>query len=476
MSGLSPFPWIYPLWQSWTVALFGRTLFGFRAASAVIGTLNIAALYLLAKALFDRQTALLAAVLLTAFPPHLHFSRVGIIQISDPMFATFGFAFIGLGLKHNRLLYYTIGGVMIAFSQYFYEAGRLLFPSLMVMWLVGVIVFWGGGMVAHRRGLAKMLLAFALLTIPIYYTIFALGDPITGRLQESGLDNAYWRSVISGSGPFDLQNYLDHLTAPFLFYVSRPDTSIYYGGQTPLVLIYVVPFFLLGAVYALWRLRSPGMLLVVLWMLLASFGNSLLVGSAVSSRYLTVFPPMALLIAVGIRYGLPMLRPARVTIGVGYAVSGVLVAALAVGQVAYYFGPHLEYYQVQSRTGWDQKPIKDIHDAVLRSVNFRPGTWIHVITDPELDGNYGNEMLRFFADNLELVSTTPEQLTPEYFKRLKRQVDHAFFIAPEDTYTLNILKHYLILDPPEVSPYDMPPGTQLILYYAEYAKNPGILR
>lgn len=475
MSGLSPFPWIYPYWQSFVVNLLGRTLFGFRATSAFLGTLTVVATYLLARTMFDRKTAVLAGILLAVFPPSIHFSRLGIIQIADPLFATLGFAFIGRGLMQNRRLDYVIGGVMIGFSQYFYEAGRLLFPLLTTAWLIGLVFLWRKRMDVHRRGLGLMLVAFLLMTIPIYYTLVAQDKPLTGRLDVSGSDAAYWEGLFSGRISFDMQ--LQHFEDAFLVYVNKTDIApVYYGGSTPLILVYVVPFFMLGVWYAVWRLRSPGMLLLVLWVLSVSLGTSLLAGTAFYSRYLVVHPALALFIAVGIRYALPLILPMEFSRYRRYALTGALVVGLGVGQVGYYFGPHLAEFQIQSRLTWDGKLKKDIYDVVLRSASFPAGTRIHVLTaDPDIDVNFGEEMMRFFADGLHLDRVEPSKLTPAFFAALKPGIDHAFFLAIDDTTDPAILRTYLNLDPPQVSPYPMPPGTQMVLYYASVANNPNTL-
>lgn len=469
MTGLSPFPWIYPYWQKHLVAIFGNTLVGFRVASAIIGTLNIAALYWLAKTLFDRKTAALGAVMLTCFPPHVHFSRVAILQIADPLFATLGFALLARALTapqdNQRRVHYALGGICIAFSQYFYEAGRLLFPPLALVWLSGLLYLYRDRLAAQWRGLLLALATFGLFTIPVYYPLLALRYPLTGRLNASGLDNTYWSNVLSGqSSLFNLDSYLDHLRAPFLFYVSNPEMgSVYYGGTEPLVISAAVPVFLLGAAFALWRWRTPGALLLFLWMMASSFGNSLLVGSAVASRYLVVFPPMALLLALGIRFTLPLLplkasARAAATVGVTVLLCGA--------QVWYYFGPHLQAYQSQAR------PRRDIQDAVLRSVDFPVNTRIHIISDPLDDRFYGNEMLGFFAPGLLLDVVRPQDITEEYILALTWGVDHAFYFAPTDVDLLRFLQKYLYLEGPQLSPYPMPPRKQYVLYYAPHLFNP----
>src|SRR5262249_28925495 len=85
---VTAFTWIYPYMEAGSVSLLGRPLSGLRLISVIVGTLGVPALYLLVKELFDHKTALLAALLLAVFPPHIQFSRIGLNNIADPLFGT----------------------------------------------------------------------------------------------------------------------------------------------------------------------------------------------------------------------------------------------------------------------------------------------------------------------------------------------------------------------------------------------------
>ena len=87
-SSISAFPFVFPYWQSLGMKLFGMGLVGFRATSAIVGALTVPGLYFLVRTLFDRKTAVLAALFLATFPPHLQFSRIGINNIADPLIGT----------------------------------------------------------------------------------------------------------------------------------------------------------------------------------------------------------------------------------------------------------------------------------------------------------------------------------------------------------------------------------------------------
>ncbi len=456
ISSVAAFPYLYPFLQLQGVSLFGRNFVGLRAASAVIGALGIPALYLLAKTLFDRKTALIAALLLATFPPHLHFSRLGLNNIADPLFGTLALAFLARGLMRQRPLDYALGGALLGLTHYFYEGGRLLFTPLAVLWLLGALLIWR----TPRRYLLIAVLATLIVALPVYTTLLGVHSSLAARMveQNAGLSLGYWQSVLA-SGDFG-PHLRDHLAPALLVYTHLPDPTSYYAGDTPLLLVWVVPAFLLGLAYALWRWRSPGPLLLILWLLSVSLGNNLLVDSSASTRFVLVFPALMLLAAVGIRCTLPLIWPEGRWQPLLMA---VLVIALALTQAGYYFEVHLPLYE-QQRASW---PHRDAQDAVLRSLDFPAGTAIHIISAVPPDPNFLAGVLRFMRDDLTVDTVASDEFTADTIAGLQTGIDHAFFIEPDDTATLRLLRNYFTLSPPQASPYDLPADYQFVLYYAE---------
>jgi 4-amino-4-deoxy-L-arabinose transferase-like glycosyltransferase len=501
-SSMTAFPWLFPYLQAEAVNLWGRNLEGLRAISAIMGTFTIPALYLLAKTLFDRKTAIIAALLLATFPPHMHFSRLGINNIADPLFGTLALAFLARGQRWGRRMDFAIGGVALGLTQYFYEGGRLLYPPLILVWLTAVFVLQhlksrpsmesenpaagfspflhvgrptevpqggkGGGGIGVK-GVLTCLLAALLVALPIYYCLAALQTPITARMSEAGLNGGFWQNILSSAEPGEaVALYLDHLKSAFAVYVHLSDGSLFFGGDQP-ILNFLTPFFLLGAAYALWRIRSPGTLLLFLWVLMTSIGNSLLTSSTHSSRYVVAFPAMMLLVALSIRYALPLFTnafPRRLHI----ALLGALASALAVGQTAYYFGPHLKAYNDVARYS---RSYFDGQDAAFRSTSFPRGTHIHLISRSWYATlNDDITILNFLADGLHMDSVWSRELTDEYLESLADFRDHAFFVEPEDRRTLRMLQEHFYLLPAQESSFNVPVGREFILYYAPFWQQP----
>ncbi len=456
---------LFSYWQAQIVTLFGHSLTTLRAASAIVGALTVIALYLLASALFDRKTALIAAFLLATFPPHIHFSRISLLHIADPLFGTLTLAFLARGLKFNRRLDYALAGVSLGLTQYFFEAGRLLFPPLVVVWVVWMTFTSRRYLQTHWRGLMVTALATLFVAAPIYYSIFSLALPRAARMDDSGVGISYLQQL------FEQQRYEElaqRVLFPFQVYVHQPDTDVYFGGQEAIILPYLVPLLLLGVFYLIWRFRYPAVV-VLLWIVLTALGNSLLRDSAVYARYVVVLPALVLIMAVSIRYVLPILWTTAKNRVVLAALAGILVLAIGVVQVNYYFNWHLPQFENQLR---DAKPYRDGIDAVLRAVKLPVNTQLILISDPENDVNVSKSFLGFLLDNpadMTITTIMPQQFTREYIAALPLDKNYAFFVAPDDTATPALLGERFKLEPPQASPYNVPTDKVFTLYFAPQA-------
>jgi 4-amino-4-deoxy-L-arabinose transferase-like glycosyltransferase len=441
---------LYASWQAGSVALFGHNLFALRVPSAIIGTLTVAAVYFLGRVLFDARTALIAALLLATYPPHVHFSHVGMLSMADPLFGTLALAFIALALKSGRLMAWVLGGVALGLTQYFYEGGRLLFPALVVAW----VTF---NLIAHRnrfrewwRGIFLAMIAFLAIAFPVYFTLARLSDPLSSRLTTMALGGDDWRALLTAPPDSPLFDWLlRHTIDPLLLFINRPDPTPYYGGDTALLLIFLVPAFLLGLV---WSLRSAGGRLLLLWFVLTWVGNLLLVDSALAPRYLVVFPAVMLLVALGITRTADYLLP-----GKRFRLMLVYVVFCALAQTTYYFGPHLATYQQQLVPGMD------IYDALYRAVDLPAGTRVYIIhPPPTATEEYAQTMLRFLSSDKTLYLIDDPRAVD--FNQLPANT--AFFVPALDQETVRLLGEQVDLSAPHYTSDPVPAEQAYVLYLA----------
>ncbi|MFN8372554.1 MAG: glycosyltransferase family 39 protein [Anaerolineae bacterium] len=489
-SSVTAFTWLYPYFEASFVGVLGPSFTAIRLLSAFVGTLGIAAVYYFGRVLFDRPIALLAALLLATFPPHIQFSRIALNNIADPLFGTLALAFLAHGVKSSKRGYFVLSGVALGLTQYFYEGGRLLYPPLL-----GVFAFYlllqptpkeegessvevqlrGWRLVGH---LGLLAITTLIISLPVYITLGAQHLSLTTRLGEMGFDLQYWRDAISGASSV----YWEHLLRNTLAYVQLPELGWFYGGNTALMLPFVVPLFFLGLWHALWRIRQPGMLMLIVWIVAATVGTSL-TRDLWSARYVVVFPTLMLLVALGIRLTLPLLAP---LLGIarnllreddsqpdprpvysrryGRALAGLAViftGVLGVLEVNYYFNEHIDVYLHQGRFGGD------VQDALFRAVNLPDGTYVHIITDQNLFRFDVEAIVRFWNRQGDLIVDVQPRgtLTLEYFRDQPLGFPHAFFIDTGDEVVFSLLRTYFIPDAPRVSPYGVPTEYQMMLYF-----------
>jgi hypothetical protein len=313
------------------------------------------------------------------------------------------------------------------------------------------------------------VLVAAIIAMPVYYTLVGVGFPLFDRVHKAELDQDYWSR---GREKNDLNARIVRFRHSLLQYVNAPENTLfhyylYYGGNQPLLLIYLVPPFLLGVVIALSQWRSPAVVLVI-WLLITTVGNALLLESAVSARYVVVFPALAILVALGVRVTLALIWPEAWP---GRSALLVLIGlGMAIGQGVYYFGTHLANLTAEVQ----QHVAHDVEDALLRSADFPPGTEIWLIGDgPMMDQEDAQRAANFFGDDHMITESTPADLKAAQLVTIPRDRDLAFFFAPTDRRTLDKL---MAVFGPRVllhTPYkDVPPGKAFVLFYVPAEVHP----
>ncbi len=480
-SGISAFPYVYPYWQTLSMSLFGASLFGLRAPSAILGTLAIPATYFLVRTLFDRKTAIIAALILATFPPHIQFSRIAICEISSPFFATMAFAFLARAMQQGQRRDFVLAGVMLGFTHYFHEGGRLLFTPLAVIWIVGCIIFMQVSDLPPlvtplkrvwlhwkrvRPGLLLTAAALVMIAAPIYLTLIGINRPIFARLVDnhSGLTGNYWQELLTTPNGL-IDHIQDHVLPAFEVLFNHNDSTLFYSQTTSLLLTGVLPFVIIGFAFACYHWRKPGPMLLVLWVLCTSMGNSLMKDSTGSPRFVMVFPALAILAAVGLRYVVPMVvRHVRWQAATMVALSLLLSAY----QFNFFFNEHLPEYNFIFRS---TNAAPDGYDVAWRSLDFPLNTQVHLFSSPEFNQIETEGLIRISRADIIVDTLLSRRVTPKYIKNLTCGVDHAFFIQRGDTKTLNMLRSYFKLSPPQYTHFtDLAPYERFVLYYA--ANNP----
>ena len=130
------------------VALFDLEVWSVRLTAALVGVATVLVLFLLARALFDTPTALVAAAILAVSPWHVCFSRWAQQGIFLPLLftaATWAIVRFRQGWRPGLL----IAAATIALAAYAYAVGRVLAPLFLLL-----LVFVARREIVRRKGWA----------------------------------------------------------------------------------------------------------------------------------------------------------------------------------------------------------------------------------------------------------------------------------------------------------------------------------
>lgn len=172
----------------WT-AIFGDSIWSFRAFSAFLTTLTILGIFLLVKLKVGQDAALWSVLAASLSPWAWQFSRISWDPPLMPMFVIWGVYFF---LKSNRIGHAVIAGLLLAFAMYSYPPGRVLVP---------VLAF---GLVGYKYFLKDLNLKFTLtLALTIVLTsiplgLFLLSPEAMARFGTVGIANVNYLRQFDG--------------------------------------------------------------------------------------------------------------------------------------------------------------------------------------------------------------------------------------------------------------------------------------
>ena len=309
-------PLLFHLTQTAAIQNFGQTVAAARMPSAVMGTLTIPAVYLLGRRVFNWRVGIVAAIFMTTFPIHVHFSRLGLNQVGDPFFVTLSLAFLIGGIRSGNQMEYALAGLTLGLSQYFYSGARLI-PILMLgfVGLTAILNFrW-----FRRQGdlLAIMVILAGVTTFPnLYSTHLDKERPFSPRLDHVGIANT--GDVQNATSHDRLEDYWEYQFAhSFGAYTHRMDESGFFGIYQPVMGWYGGIPLMIGVAICLRRWRDSRWLIFPLWVAgSAILGGVLLVDPPHFTRYASATPSLAILVGVGLVYVMEMIQdlPLRLNI------------------------------------------------------------------------------------------------------------------------------------------------------------------
>ncbi|MDW8145525.1 MAG: glycosyltransferase family 39 protein [Roseiflexaceae bacterium] len=410
VTGWLSHPTLWFFIQALSLSVFGNNVFGLRMLSALIGAATVPLLYLFARPLFGRGVAFGAATLLAVFHFHIHFSRLGVNNIVDPLLALSAFIAFFTGVR--RLSAFALGwtGIICGIAQHFYMGSRLTPVLIAVLVAHLTIADW-----RRFRWLAPRLPliigGFLLGFGPLIAHFIANPSALTARLAMVGAVQSGWLEQKLAEGIPLTHIIIDQARQSFGAYTFVPDRGAWYDPKIALLDPLSSVLLVLGAALALGNWRRSEWFLPVAWLAGAAvLGGMILVNSPESPRYLTTAPALCLLVMLALQ------RIVAIT-GQAFGWTDRKRGAMAVALVALLAGWNVHFYfydYIPRRTyGWTNT---EIATKLAHYVKAQPApVYVYMFTPPRIF--FGNGTIRFIASGIEGMDvhetiTDPVQIMP----------------------------------------------------------------
>jgi 4-amino-4-deoxy-L-arabinose transferase-like glycosyltransferase len=324
--------------------LFGVSLLGLRATSAVLGTLTVLLLYGLARRLWGREVAFLAALLLASARFYIHLSRAGYHYVDTPLLSVLALLLALMAWRELRIGAAVWCGIALGLGVQTYYASRLVPPLLALTWLIWMS--HSGREERRARGVIfAVLVAAALGSAAPMISYFSFHwDELWLRTSATSILSAQtWQHVSYGNpGASFAEVLLRHLQKALTIFNVTGDTSLQYGYRAPLFEPISAVLFVLGLACAGMALSAPAQQLLVLWILIPLVaGAALTIDAPFFPRISGILPFVAVVIALPLHRLLGTIESAaggkRGRACAVAAVALCLIAIAAVNARTYFF-------------------------------------------------------------------------------------------------------------------------------------------
>ena len=246
--------------------LFGINIESIRLVSAVMGVGVVLAAYLAGREIFGNTIGLVFAVCLGVSRWAIDFSRLGMYNISTPLFELLTIAFLWRALRRGRITDYTLAGLSLGLGLCFYAAFQL-FIVVIVFYVIYLALVDRAFVRKAGTGLLITAACTLLVMAPLVKFAYEKPDVYFSRVRNT--------SLFSDTAPDQrVQALLGNLRKHLLMfnYHGDPNGRHNLPGE-PMLDPMTAALFVLGAGLSLWRVRRPRYLLMPVWLVVMLMGG-----------------------------------------------------------------------------------------------------------------------------------------------------------------------------------------------------------
>jgi 4-amino-4-deoxy-L-arabinose transferase-like glycosyltransferase len=428
--GWHPFPALYFFIESLGVAVFGRTAEALRLPSALAGALTVGGLYLLVRSMYSHRHGLAAAVFLSALHLHMHFSRLGVMNIWDGLWYLITLGALWYGWQSGKRAYWIAAGLAMGFGQYFYATTRTMFVAV-PLFLILAAIFDRSGWRRNLRNLIPALAALAATLLPLARYVATHMDQYLADMKTNSIFGTWMEIATRESGLPAWRILLKQLGLGFGGFFTV-NLSFWYRPDTPILRTLPAVFFLFGLLILCFRLKDMRTWIPLLWLTAYGMIVSLSESTPAAQRLPGVGAACALVVgfgAVEFTSILFNLLPSRRQLAGIAAI--LLVGFMAADDLRFYFfdyTPQSAYLGKYDFVGTGGEVAKQI----VLQLKDQPGEWEVVFFNNSLMGFYSDPALRFLLPNAEGMDVNNAWGSPENPPIPERNLFFVFMPDRED--------------------------------------------
>lgn len=285
-----------------SVFLFGLNEVSVRFPNAVLGTLSILATYLLAKHVFDKKVALMAALLIAISPWHIPLSRGAFEANLTTFFLPLGIYFF---LRGKSTLFISTAAVLFGLNLFTYHSARLITPFIVLALIATEHKVIKSNFRIYRPG----ILIFSVFALVGLYTLFQ-GSAIratTSSIFSTSSNILHERvEVVTSGEPVLISklfnnrgtylidkiagNYLSYFSPEFLFTSGAREGT--YGMVPGMGVLY--PFEIVSIAVILIYIVSKNLKLplwLIVWILISPIPAALSIGPGMAANRAAIMMP-----------------------------------------------------------------------------------------------------------------------------------------------------------------------------------------
>ena len=420
-----------------SIKLFGISATSVRLIGTLQGTLAVVSLYLLAREAFGRPIAVLSSILLVAMPWHVHFSRLGVMNVGDSFYSASVLWLTYRALRKGRYIDYLLIGLMTGLSLYTYVGSRLVVA--MAIGVLGyAVIRQRDYFKTHFRHLTIFIFAFLIVAGPGLYVFSLHYDEFLGRTNTEGLLASNRLQQIAtqvGISPSDLLIRQVQLSSAIFFATSGPGQ--FFDTPKPYLDWWAAVFLFLGMIYVFWNFTQVRYILLLGWFWApVLLGSALTIGPPSHQRMLSAAPAVALIVAIGLwKFAQPVQLITRIPRPV--ILTLCLLAAVFTAWQGYNF-----YFVGEFRTGhYFEDPSNEFsYEVGSYAGKLGPGYRLLILGEPSI--------YSAFADFHFLTNTTTNVedfngVTPEKIDALTHEKGIFFAAIPLQLPELRLVQQRL---------------------------------